>query len=100
MDIGNLDRYLINQINESTAICSLIVAALKEDKIDKTYALDVLDKAKTIAVKSYDQRCSLFDENKLNYSNIESAKRSFINGLDNEVYSIINQMDEGNKNTL
>ena len=99
MNFDDLDNYLVNQIHEGTEICSSIVVALKGGKIDKTCALEVLDKAKSMITKTFDQRCALYEANKMDYSSIENARYSFVNSLDDAVYEIINPKDYSSMDT-
>ena len=93
MDVDKLDDYLREQISSNVEICEATVIALREGKIDKEYALEVLSKAKSAALRSFDQRCLLFETNGLDYKNIESKRNDFSNSLDDAVYKIVNPKD-------
>ena len=65
-----------------------IVSALNEGKIDQETAFLVLDNLRNSAVNFFNKKCELYDSNNLDYSNIDNAKREFLESLDNAVYSV------------
>ncbi len=87
----DFDNYLVEEIFRIQSSCYSIIDALKDKKISKDVAFEILSNLRASAVNAFNKRCELYDANHLDYTSIEEAKNSFLDTLDKAVYSITNQ---------
>ena len=98
--MNSFDDFLRENISKISDNCYNVINALREGKIDKEVAFSILDNLRQSAVSTFDKRCELFDSAHLDYSGIEESKRSFVEGLDNAVYSITNEEIKGSNEEI
>jgi hypothetical protein len=94
--INNSENISIKQIELARKSCEDVMIALREGKIDKEVALNLLNYSREQLNNAYNQRIEMLIEMKHPYENIESMKFSELSSLDKYVGDYLDSQQKDN----